>query len=125
MAGFKRPSSCVESSALFLDNPLRGFASSRPGGPRMRGRAIACFVVTVTALASLTAGQAEDYPARPIRLIVSSPAGSLVDVLSRLLTQDLGPRLGQTLVADHRAGAMPQVALEPLIRAPADGYTLM
>jgi tripartite-type tricarboxylate transporter receptor subunit TctC len=91
----------------------------------MRRGAIACFVITAIALASLTAAHAEDYPARPIRLLVSSPAGSLVDVLSRLLTQDLGPRLGQTIVVDNRAGAMTQVALETLIRAPADGYTLM
>jgi|SRR5215813_4981169 len=89
----------------------------------MRRGIIAGFVVMVVAVASFAARA--DYPARPIRLIVSSPAGSLVDVLSRLLTQDLGPRLGQTFVVDNRAGAMTQVALETLIRSPADGYTLM
>src|SRR5262245_63370382 len=67
----------------------------------------------------------QDYPSRPIRMIVSSPAGSLVDVLSRLLTQDLGTRLGQSIVIDNRAGAMTQVAVDALVRAPPDGYTLM
>jgi tripartite-type tricarboxylate transporter receptor subunit TctC len=69
--------------------------------------------------------RAQDYPSRPIRLIVSSPAGSLVDVLSRLLAQDLTPRLGQSIIIDNRAGAMTQVAVDALVRAPADGYTLM
>src|SRR5262245_8661717 len=59
----------------------------------------------------------QDYPSRPIRMIVSSPAGSLVDVLSRLLTQDLGTRLGQSIVVDNRAGAMTQVAVDALARA--------
>jgi len=56
---------------------------------------------------------------------VSSPAGSLVDVLSRLLAQELTPRLGQSIVIDNRAGAMTQVAIDALVRASADGYTLM
>jgi len=84
------------------------------------------FLVAFVACA-LAAGpaQADEYPARAIRLIVSSPAGSLVDVLSRLLAQDLGTRLGQSVVIDNRAGAMTQVAVEALIRSAADGYTLM
>src|SRR3979411_681272 len=70
-------------------------------------------------------GQAQDYPSRPIRLIITSPAGSLVDVLGRLIADDLGARLGQTMVADNRAGAMTQVGSDALNRAPPDGYTLM
>src|SRR6195256_3627099 len=68
---------------------------------------------------------AEDYPSRPIRLIITSPAGSLVDVLGRLIADDLGARRGQTIVADNRAGAMTQVGSDALNRAPPDGYTLM
>ena len=70
-------------------------------------------------------GQAQDYPSRPIRLIITSPAGSLVDVLGRLFAEDLGTRLGQPIVVDNRSGAMTQVGSEALNRAPADGYTLM
>jgi tripartite-type tricarboxylate transporter receptor subunit TctC len=91
-----------------------------------RRRCLESLVFTVLLVASHCAPvQAQDYPSRPIRLIVSSPAGSLVDVLSRLLTQDLGTRLGQSIVVDNRAGAMTQIALEALVRAPPDGYTLM
>jgi tripartite-type tricarboxylate transporter receptor subunit TctC len=68
---------------------------------------------------------AQDYPSRPIRMLVTSPAGSLVDVLSRLLAQDLGARLGQSVVIDNRPGGVSQVAMEALARSPADGYTLM
>ena len=70
-------------------------------------------------------GQAQDYPSRPIRLIITSPAGSLVDVLGRLVAEELGARLGQTVVVDNRPGAMTQVGSDALNRAPADGYTLM
>ncbi len=69
--------------------------------------------------------RAQDYPARPIRFLVTSPAGSLADVLSRLLTQDLQARLGQSIIVDNRPGGMTMNATEALVRAPADGYTLM
>ena len=68
---------------------------------------------------------AQDYPSRPIRLIIHTPAGSLVDVLGRIIAQDLGERLGQGFVVDNRTGAATQIAVDTLIRAPADGYTLM
>jgi len=67
----------------------------------------------------------QDYPSRPIRMLVTSPAGSLVDVLARLLTTELGARLGQSIVIDNRPGGSGQVATEALTRSPADGYTLM
>jgi tripartite-type tricarboxylate transporter receptor subunit TctC len=69
--------------------------------------------------------RAQDYPTRPIRLLIHTPAGSLVDVLGRLLAQDLGERLGQSIVVDNRTGAVTQIAVDALVRAPADGYTLM
>jgi tripartite-type tricarboxylate transporter receptor subunit TctC len=71
------------------------------------------------------AGRAEDYPSRPIRLIITTPAGSLVDVLGRLYAQDLSDRLGQPVVIDNRPGAMTQIGADTLNRAPPDGYTLM
>jgi tripartite-type tricarboxylate transporter receptor subunit TctC len=70
-------------------------------------------------------GWAQDYPSRPIRLIITSPAGSLVDVLGRLIAEELGAGLGQTVVVDNRPGAMTQVGSDALNRASADGYTLM
>jgi tripartite-type tricarboxylate transporter receptor subunit TctC len=70
-------------------------------------------------------GQTEDYPSRPVRLVITTPAGSLVDVLGRLFAQDLSDRLGQTIVVDNRPGAMTQIGADALNRASPDGYTLM
>jgi tripartite-type tricarboxylate transporter receptor subunit TctC len=68
---------------------------------------------------------AQDYPNRPIRLLIHTPPGSLVDVLGRLLGQELGERLGQPLVIDNRTGGATLIAVEQLVRSPADGYLLM
>jgi tripartite-type tricarboxylate transporter receptor subunit TctC len=88
-----------------------------------------CFGVLATILALITAASlaasAEDYPTHPIKLLIHTPAGSLVDVLGRIVGQDLGDRLGQPFIADNRPGAASMIAVEQLIRAPADGYTLL
>jgi tripartite-type tricarboxylate transporter receptor subunit TctC len=89
-------------------------------------RRIAALSLGVTlSLAFLTAAWTQDYPAKPIRLLITSPAGSLVDVLGRAFAQDLGDRLGQSVIVDNRPGAMTQIASDTLTRANADGYTLM
>lgn len=80
--------------------------------------------LALCAVGSLAAS-AQDYPSRPIRLIIHTPPGSLVDVLGRLVGQELGQRLGQSIVADNRTGGATMIAVEQLIRSPADGYTLM
>jgi tripartite-type tricarboxylate transporter receptor subunit TctC len=67
----------------------------------------------------------DDYPSRPIHLIVTSPAGSLVDVLGRLYAEEMSARLGQPIVVDNKAGAMTQVGTDVLTHADPDGYTLM
>ena len=85
-------------------------------------------VLLFAALALLLApgvARTQDYPSRPIRLIITTPAGSLVDVLGRLYAQDLAERLGQPIVIDNRPGAMTQIGADALNRATPDGYTLM
>jgi tripartite-type tricarboxylate transporter receptor subunit TctC len=79
----------------------------------------------VMLLVGLGPGQTEDYPSRPVRLVITTPAGSLVDVLGRLFAQDLSDRLGQTIVVDNRPGAMTQIGADALNCASPDGYTLM
>jgi tripartite-type tricarboxylate transporter receptor subunit TctC len=76
-------------------------------------------------LAGPFATKAQDYPSRPIKLLIHTPPGSLVDVLGRLVGQELGERLGQSLIIDNRTGGATMIAVEQLIRSPADGYTLM
>jgi tripartite-type tricarboxylate transporter receptor subunit TctC len=76
------------------------------------------------ALAPLGA-RADDYPSRPIHLIVTSPAGSLVDVLGRLYAEAMSARLGQPVVIDNRSGGMTMLGTDVLSHADPDGYTLM
>src|SRR6478609_1211152 len=83
-------------------------------------------LLLATALSAFpVAAAAQDYPSRPIKLLIHTPAGSLVDVLGRLVGQELGDRLGQSLIIDNRTGGATMIAVEQLVRSPADGYTLM
>lgn len=67
---------------------------------------------------------AQAYPAKPIRVIVPAAPGDSCDVLSRLIGQKVGERLGQPLAADNRVGAGGQLGLQLIAQAPADGYTI-
>lgn len=68
---------------------------------------------------------AEGYPARPVRLVVGTAPGSVQDILSRVIAQWLTERLGHPFVIDNRVGAGTNLATEAVVRAPADGYTLL
>ena len=67
---------------------------------------------------------AQGYPAKPVRLIVPAAPGDSCDVLSRLIGQKVGERLGQLLTVDNRVGAGGQVGLQLIARAAPDGYTI-
>jgi tripartite-type tricarboxylate transporter receptor subunit TctC len=69
--------------------------------------------------------RAQTYPTRPVRIVVGfAPAGGN-DVVARLLGQWLSERLGQPFVIENRPGAATNIATEAVVRAPADGYTLL
>lgn len=68
---------------------------------------------------------AQQYPSRPIRIIIPFPPGDSLDTMSRLITPMLMERLGQNIVVDNRAGAAGQLGLELGARAAPDGYTLV
>jgi tripartite-type tricarboxylate transporter receptor subunit TctC len=67
---------------------------------------------------------AEIYPTHPVRLIVGFFAGSMTDILARLLSASLSERLGQQVVVEDRPGAGGTIATEAVVRASPDGYTL-
>jgi len=69
--------------------------------------------------------RAQAYPARPVRLIVGFAAGQAIDILARLIGQRLSERLGGQFIIENRPGAGGNIATEFVVRAPADGYTLL
>jgi len=68
---------------------------------------------------------AQAYPTRPVRLIVGAPAGGGFDITARLMGQWLSERLGQPFIIENRPGGGGNIATEAVVRATADGYTLL
>src|ERR1700709_2664935 len=71
------------------------------------------------------AAAADDYPAKPITLIVPFPAGGGVDVIGRIVADKLAAELGQPVVIDNRGGAAGVIGTRVAARAAPDGYTLV
>jgi len=69
--------------------------------------------------------RAQTYPTRPVRIVVGFPPGGGADITARLIGQWLSERLGQPFIIDNRPGAGSNIATEAVVRAPADGYTLL
>jgi tripartite-type tricarboxylate transporter receptor subunit TctC len=76
-------------------------------------------------LAAPRAAQAEDYPSRPVRIIVPYPAGIAPDIVTRIVAQPLSERLGQQFIVDDRPGGASNVGTEAVVHAAPDGYTLL
>jgi tripartite-type tricarboxylate transporter receptor subunit TctC len=79
------------------------------------------------ALLAITAlpAAAQDYPTRPVTIIVPQPPGGGTDIIARIIGNQLGQQLGATFVVDNRTGAGTVVGTVAAARAPADGYTLL
>ena len=76
-------------------------------------------------LAMSCVARAQAYPSRPVRIIVPLAAGGTQDILARLVGQWLSDRLGQPFVIENRSGGAGNIGTEAVVRAPADGYTLL
>jgi tripartite-type tricarboxylate transporter receptor subunit TctC len=87
------------------------------------------FLHLVASAAALPAvastARAQSYPSRPVRWIVGFTPGGATDIIARLVGQMLSERLGQSFVIENRPGAGSNVATEAVVRAPADGYTIL
>ena len=83
------------------------------------------FVAGMIALGAAPALAQSGYPSRPLRLIVPFPPGGSTTVVARLLGQKLGERLGQPVVVENKPGANGVIASEDLLKAPADGHTVL
>jgi len=81
--------------------------------------------VAACALAFAAPAPAQDFPTRPVHLVVPFPAGGAPDVVARSIAQRLGERLGQSVVVENKLGAGGNIAYESVARAAADGHTLV
>jgi len=86
--------------------------------------------ISRTAVLLLAAGlpviaQAQNWPAKTVRVVTPWPAGGLTDIAGRIVFQKISENMGQQFVVDNRGGATGTIGAEIVARAPADGYTLM
>jgi tripartite-type tricarboxylate transporter receptor subunit TctC len=84
----------------------------------------ACLVGTALVLPSPDA-RADNYPSRPIRIVVPTQAGAAQDIIARLLQPYLERSLGQPIIVENRSGASTMIGTDTVAKAPPDGYTLL
>ncbi len=91
----------------------------------MKIRSILLLLLLSVQVAWSNAAEAQNWPSRPIRLVIPAPAGSPIDVVSRLVGAQMQASLGQPVVIDNRPGADGSLAAAAVANAAADGYTLL
>jgi tripartite-type tricarboxylate transporter receptor subunit TctC len=93
---------------------------------KIRRRSFLRFAAGAAALPALPRlARAETYPSKPVHLIIGYAPGGSADMTARLFGQWLSERLGQQFIVEGRPGAGTNIATEAVVRAPADGYTLL
>ncbi|MFL5094510.1 MAG: Bug family tripartite tricarboxylate transporter substrate binding protein [Xanthobacteraceae bacterium] len=98
-----------------MDFGIRGIA------PRLS----VILMVVLAALIAPSAVSAQDYPSRPVKMIVPVPAGGITDVLARILQEPLTRKWGQPIVIDNRPGAGGNLGTEAAFKSDPDGYTVL
>ncbi|MFO1200065.1 MAG: tripartite tricarboxylate transporter substrate binding protein [Burkholderiaceae bacterium] len=94
-----------------------------PNRARRRAAALACALLLTVPFGAARAQDA--YPNKPVKVIVPFPAGGVVDLVARAVCDRLAVDLGQPFVVEARPGASGNIGIEAVVRAPADGYTLL
>src|SRR5687767_9247567 len=77
------------------------------------------------AFLAVSGAAAQNFPTRPMRLIVPYSPGGNIDITARIIAPGMGAALGQSIVVDNRAGAGGNIGANVAAKAPADGYTLL
>jgi tripartite-type tricarboxylate transporter receptor subunit TctC len=90
----------------------------------LRSKQLAALGLVLAVCAITAPARADDYPSRPVRLVVGFPPGSSADITARVLGSRMSQSLGQQVVVENKPGAGSSLAAEFVARAPKDGYTL-
>ena len=88
-------------------------------------RASVFFLAGLASALSFSAAAQGSYPDKSVRIVVGFSAGGATDVVARLLAKELSEELGQSFIVENKPGAGSNIATEYVVRAPADGYTLL
>ena len=91
----------------------------------MKNAAIVGAMIVSTGVCVPLANAADNFPARPVRMIIPYAAGGGADIVGRMIAQKVGERWGQQVVVDNRAGASGNIGTAIAASAPGDGYTLL
>lgn len=93
--------------------------------PKLPRRDLLRLAAGAAALPVVSKARAEDYPARPVRIVIGFPPGGSTDVVARLIADWLSQRLGQPFIVENRPGAGTNIATEYVVQSVPDGYTLL
>ena len=114
---------CPQNMPTFLRLEIRGHIGHAMKLHRRQFLHLTAGAAALSALSCSTWAQA--YPAKPVYLIVTFPAGSAPDIIGRLAGQWLSERLGQQFVIENKPGFGGNIATEYVVNSPADGYTIL
>ncbi|MCC6196905.1 MAG: tripartite tricarboxylate transporter substrate binding protein [Burkholderiales bacterium] len=89
------------------------------------GRGVGATAIALGLMCICTAASAQDYPSKPIRMIVPYPPAGGTDIVARNLNEKLAPALGATIIVDNKGGAAGNLGTDLAAKAPADGYTIL
>src|SRR5882672_532452 len=93
-------------------------------GLRLFGAVVMALALAAASLTAATVG-AQQYPAKPVRMVIAFAPGGGTDIMGRLLARKFGESMGQSFVPENRAGAGGLVAAELVAKSPPDGYVFM
>src|SRR3982074_535822 len=91
----------------------------------LTARGIAVVAITLAAVIATLPASAQDYPSRPVRIIVPFPAGGTADVMPRVVGDWLSRKWGQPVIIENKAGAAGNIGAEGAYKADPEGYTLL
>jgi tripartite-type tricarboxylate transporter receptor subunit TctC len=83
-----------------------------------------CVAALLALVAAVTPGAAQDYPAKPVRVVVPTAPGGMADILARHFGQKFGEKIKQPVIVENKTGAGGVIAADYVAKSPADGYTL-